>query len=137
MTFEPEKYQKVISDVLVGCSGVANIGNDLINYGTDLAKHDSNLRQVLTRVRREEKELTVNGDKCQFRLLRLTLFGHEPSSRGIAPSEGKNHGCCECETTAKCASSEVFCATCPILGKVNSRQVAEPLRRLLRNGGPE
>ena len=55
MTSAQEKYQKVISDVLVGCSGVANIANDLIDYGTDLAKHDSNPRQVLTRVRLEKK----------------------------------------------------------------------------------
>ena len=43
-----EKYQKIISDILAGCSGVANIADDLIIYGTDLAEHNLNLQKVLT-----------------------------------------------------------------------------------------
>ena len=62
ITSAPEKYQKIISDVLAGCSGVANIADDLVINGTDLEEHDSNLRKVLTRL--EEQGLTVNGEKC-------------------------------------------------------------------------
>ena len=80
-----EKYQKIISDVLAGCSGIANIADDLVIYGTDQEEHDSNLRKVLTRL--EEQGLTVNRDKYQFRLPRLTFFGRELSARGVAPSE--------------------------------------------------
>ena len=83
ITSAPEKYQKIISDVLAGCSGVANIADDLVINRTDLEEHDSNLRKVLTRL--EEQLLTVNGEKCQFRLPRLTFFGHELSARGSAP----------------------------------------------------
>ena len=78
ITSAPEKYQKIISDILAGCSGVANIADDLIIYGTGLVEHDSNLRKVMTRL--EEKGLTVNGDKWLFRLPRLTFFGHELSA---------------------------------------------------------
>ena len=78
VTSVPEKYQKIISDVLVGCSRVANIEDDLVIYGTDLEEHDWNLRKVLTRL--EEQGLTVNGDKCQFRLPRQTFFRHELSA---------------------------------------------------------
>ena len=87
ITSAQEKYQKIISDVLAGCSGVANIADDLVIFGTDLEERDSNLRKVLTRL--EEQGLTVNGEKCQFRLPRLTFYGHELSARGIAPSEEK------------------------------------------------
>ena len=88
ITSAPEKYQKIIFHILAVCSRVANIADDLIIYGTDLAEHDSNLWKVLT-AQLEEQGLPVNGDKCQFRLPRLTFFGHELSARGIAPSEEK------------------------------------------------
>ena len=87
ITSAPEKCQKVISGVLAGCSGVANIVDDLIIHGTDLMEHDANPHKVLTRL--EEQGLTVNGDKCQFRLPRLSLFGHELRAQGIASSEEK------------------------------------------------
>ena len=87
ITSAPEKYQKIISDVLAGCKGVANIADDLVVYGADLWEHDANLHKVLTRLR--EKGLTVNGDKCQFRLPKLTFFGHKLSAQGVAPSEEK------------------------------------------------
>ena len=32
----PEKYQKIISDVIQSCNGVANIADDLIVHGTNL-----------------------------------------------------------------------------------------------------
>ena len=46
----PEKYQKVISDVIQGCNGVGNIADDLIVYGADLEEHDRNLYIVLERL---------------------------------------------------------------------------------------
>ena len=33
--------------------------------------------------------LTVNGDKCEFRLSKLTFFGHKLTSDGVNPSEEK------------------------------------------------
>ena len=64
-----------------------NIVDDLVLCGTDLEERDLNLRKVLTRL--GQQGLTVNGEKCHFRLPRLTFFGHELSARGIAPSEDK------------------------------------------------
>ena len=33
ITSAPEKYQKIVKDVLIGCKGVANIADDLIIHG--------------------------------------------------------------------------------------------------------
>ncbi|XP_028404164.1 uncharacterized protein K02A2.6-like [Dendronephthya gigantea] len=103
ITSAPEKYQKIISDVLAGCNGVANIADDLIVYGADLSEHDENLYKVLTRLR--EKGLTVNGDKCQFRLPALTFFGHKLSAKGVAPSEEKVAAVVDARPTTKCFGS--------------------------------
>ena len=136
ITSAPEKYQKIISDVLAGCSGVANIADDLIIYGTDLAEHDSNLRKVLTRL--EEQGLTVNGDKCQFRLPRLTFFGHELSARGIAPSEEKIAAIVNARPPQNVSEVRSFVQLVQYSAKfiTDFAQVAEPLRRLLRKGEP-
>ncbi|PFX23119.1 Transposon Tf2-6 polyprotein [Stylophora pistillata] len=87
VTSAPEKYQQIIRDVLRGCAGVANIADDLIVHGGDVEEHDKRLFAVLDRL--SKVGLTVNGDKCHFRLSKLTLFGHELTSDGINPCEEK------------------------------------------------
>lgn len=87
VTSVPEKYQKIVVDVLHGCEGVANLADDLIVHGCGIKEHDRNLHAILTRLK--EKGLTLNGDKCQFRLPTLTFFSHELSRQGVAPSEEK------------------------------------------------
>ena len=66
------KYQRIISDVIRGWKGVANIADDLIVHGRDTGGHDKNLSAVLERLR--ERGLTLNGAKCQFTLHKLTFF---------------------------------------------------------------
>ena len=83
----PEKYQQIIRDVLRGCEGVANIADDLVIHGNGVEEHDKRLFGVLDRPR--EVGLTLNGNKCEFRLSKLTFFGHELTSNGINPSEEK------------------------------------------------
>ena len=65
----PEKYQMIMSDVIQGCNGVANITDDLIVHGADLEEHDRNLYTVLQSLR--ESGLSLNGEKCQFTFHKL------------------------------------------------------------------
>ena len=85
VTSAPKKYQKIVADVLHGFEGVANLADDLIVHSCGIKEHDRNLHAVLTRLK--EKGLTLNGDKCQFRLPKITFFGHDLSRQGAAPSE--------------------------------------------------
>ena len=87
VTSAPEKYQQIIRDVLCGCEGVINIADDLIIHGNGVEQHDERLFVVLNRLK--EVGLTLNGDKCDFRLPRLTFFGHEVTQNGVEPSEEK------------------------------------------------
>ena len=87
VTSAPEKYQQVIKDVLRGCAGVANIADDIIIHGKDIEEHDRRLYAVLDRL--SEVGLTVNSEKCEFRLTKLTFFGHDLTGNGVNPSEEK------------------------------------------------
>ena len=83
----PEKYQKVISDALKNCVGVANIADDIIVYGKRQKEHDRHLDTVMCM--QNVCGLTLNKKPCQFCLSKLTFFGHEFSIRGIDASEEK------------------------------------------------
>ena len=87
MTSAPEKYQQIIRDVLRGCEGVINIADDLVIHGNGVEQHDERLFVVLNPLK--EVGLTLNGDKCEFRLPRLTFFGHQVTQNGVEPSEEK------------------------------------------------
>ena len=87
VTSAPEKYQQVICDVLRGCEGVANIADHFVVHGKGVEEHDKRLFAVLDRL--SEVGLTVNGDKCEFRLTELKFFGHELSRDCVSPSEEK------------------------------------------------
>ena len=50
VTSAPEKYQKIMADVLHGCEGVANLADDLIVHGCGIKEHDRNLHAILTRL---------------------------------------------------------------------------------------
>ena len=90
VTSAPEKYQQIIRDVLRGCEGVINIANDRVIYGNSASQHDERLFVVLNRLK--EVGLTLNGDKCEFRLPRLTFFGHQVTQNGVETSEEKVAG---------------------------------------------
>ena len=128
----PEKYQRIISDVIRGCKGVANIADDLIVHGKDAGEHDKNLHAVLQRLR--ERGLTLNGAKCQFRLHKLTFFGHNLSREGVSPSEEKIVAVVNAQPPKNASEVRSFVQIVQYSSKFipNFSQVAEPLRKLLR-----
>ena len=128
----PEKYQRIISDVIRGCKGVANIADDLIVHGKDAGEHDKNLHAVLQRLR--ERGLTLNGAKFQFRLHKLNFFGHNLSREGVSPSEEKIAAVVNAQPPKNASEVRSFVQLVQYSSKFipNFSQVAEPLRKLLR-----
>ena len=136
ITSAPEKYQKIVKDVLRDCKGVANIADDLIVHGCGIEEHDKNLLAVLNRLR--ERGLTLNASKCQFRLPKLTFFGHDLSRNGVAPSEEKVAAVQNAKPPQNVAEVRSFLGLVQYSAKFlpNFAQVAEPLRRLTRKDQP-
>ena len=73
VTSATEKYEQIIRDVPHVCEGVIHIVDDLVIHGNDAAQHDERLFVVLNWLK--EVGLTLNEDKCESRLPRLTFFG--------------------------------------------------------------
>ena len=130
----PEKYHKVIEDLFKGCLGVANIADDLIVYGRNVNEHDERLFKVLEILR--EHGLTVNGKKCQFRMSKLTFFGHDLSPKGVSPSEEKVDAIREASAPKNVSEVRSFLGLVQYSAKFlpDLAEVSEPLRKLTRKG---
>ena len=128
----PEKYQHIISQVIADIEGVVNIADDLIVHGKTVVEHDQSLHKLLARL--EEKNLTLNGEKCTFGMGKVVFMGILLSKHGIGPTEEKVRAVKE--ATRPSSASEVR----SFLGLVgfSSRFIpdfatkAEPLRVLCR-----
>ena len=80
-------YQYHIGDVTHDCEGVHNISNDIIVHGKSEAEHVERLKKLLETL--DEKNLTLNPEKCQFWMTELTFMGYLLSERGIGPTSAK------------------------------------------------
>ena len=82
----PKMDQEVIRQVLQDCKGVHNILHVTVHAATE-EEHDQrfwNVVRVLT-----SKGLTLNRDKCQFKVTHLEFMGDVLSARGIGPTDVK------------------------------------------------
>lgn len=130
----PEKYQKIIQDVFRTCRGVENIADDIIVHGKGVQEHDERLYAALNRLR--EVGMTLNGQKCEFRLSRLTFFGHEMTDRGVNPSEEKVAAIQDAEAPTTASEARSFMGLVQYSAKFipNLASISRPIQDLTRKG---
>ena len=64
-----------------------NISDDIILHGKDDQQHDERLEKLLQRL--QQRGLTLNGEKCKFKMPQLEFMGYLLSTHGIGPTESK------------------------------------------------
>ena len=104
----------------------------MIVHGKTVAEHDQSLHKLLARL--EEKNLTLNGEKCTFGMSKVVFMGILLSKHGIGPTEEKVRAVTEATRLSSVSEVRSF------LGLVgfSSRFIpdfatkAEPLRVLRR-----
>ncbi len=82
-----EIFQDRVSRVLEGMKHTRNISDDIYVGGKDTADHDQRLKNLLQRL--QDNGLTINAEKCQFRVPKITFFGHTFSADGISADPAK------------------------------------------------
>jgi transposase InsO family protein len=82
-----EVFQEAIRQALAGLSGVINLSDDILVYGSTQAEHNKHLKATLQRLR--EKGLTLSREKCEFNKRSISFFGHIFSEKGLAPDPAK------------------------------------------------
>ena len=132
----PEKYQHIITQSMAGLQGVANIADDLIVHGRDTEEHDKNLHSVLQRL--SEKQLTVNAEKCTFRMNRVVFMGLLLSKHGVGPTEEKVRAVAEASQPQTPSEVRSFLGLVGFSARFlpDFATTADPLRKLARKGEP-
>ena len=136
ITSAPEIYQSVIQQTLTGIHGCRNMTDDIIIHAKTMKEHDEVLEKVLNRLL--EKGLTLNKEKCMYRMNELTFMGFLLSERGVGPTEAKVQAV-QNATRPTCASEvRSFLGLVNYNGRFiqNLATKSEPLRKLTRQNVP-
>ena len=132
----PDMYQMVLHQVLQECDGAHNILEDVIVHAPTEEEHDKRFENVVRVL--SSRGLTLNRDKCQFKMSHLEFMGHVLSARGIGPADVKVKAVVDaCELTNAAEVRSFF-------GLVNFTArfihdlatVSAPLRQLTKSGEP-
>ena len=98
-------FQRKLDAIFLSVPGVTGIADDMIIYGKTNHEHDGNLLNFLEVCRKTN--LTLNPDKMQFRLPKVSFFGHTWSNKGLSADpkkiEAEKNG-----TSTGCGNHEKF-----------------------------
>lgn len=83
----PEHFQRRMSQMLEGCTGVQCHADDILVYGKDIQEHNERLHKVLKTLQAEG--LTLNKEKCEFAKNSIMFLGHRITADGVAPDPAK------------------------------------------------
>ncbi|XP_015775681.1 PREDICTED: uncharacterized protein LOC107353811 [Acropora digitifera] len=99
-------------------------------------EHDRRLFAVLGRL--SEVGLTVNGDKCKFRLSKLIFYGHELSSDGGSPSQEKIANIRDARSPKDASEDRSFMGLVQYSAKFipDLASITRPIQDLTRKGVP-
>ena len=75
-------FQRKPNSIFLKVPGVTRIADDMIVYRRTDQEHDGNLLNFLEVC--QKNNLTLNPDKMQFRLLKVSFFSHTWSDKGLA-----------------------------------------------------
>lgn len=82
LTSAPAAFQKMMSQVLKGCTGVLCYLDDILVWGKNCAEHDTNLQTVLSRI---DATGMKRNHKCVFGATEVHFLGHCINAQGIWP----------------------------------------------------
>ena len=128
-----EVFQKRMSQLLGDLQGVETDIDDILVWGTNQEEHDKRLRAVLDRC--EQINLTLNQDKCQFGVLKVSYIGHILSADGVQPDPEKVRAIREMPPPTDKKGVERLLGTINYLAKFipNMSTVTQPIRELLKS----
>ncbi|XP_064477798.1 uncharacterized protein K02A2.6-like [Ornithodoros turicata] len=127
----PSAFQKMMTNVLKGCSGVLCYLDDVVVFGGTREEHHRNLRAVLSRI--SAVGLKLN-NKCVFDVPELSFVGHLVNAQGILPLQSNVDAVLRLPAPKDFSSLRSFLGLVGFYAKFiqNFADEAEPLRRILR-----
>lgn len=90
-----------------------NISDDITVHGKDMKEHDERLVKALKRMK--DTGLTLNEQKCEFRMNELVFMGHKLSGKSISPSDEKAEAVREARQPTSASEVRSFLGACAVL----------------------
>ena len=128
----PEQYQNIVRQTIAGCPGATNIADDIVVHGKTTEDHDRNLVTLLNWL--QERNLTLNKDKCKIGMSQIVFMGLLLNKHGVGPTEGKVKAIRETEASTNVAELRSFLGLVSFSSRFlpDFATTVEPLRRLTR-----
>ena len=128
-----EVFQKRMSQLLGDLPGVETDIDDILVWGATQKEHDERLEAVLKRC--GEINLTLNREKCQFRVREVSYIGHILNSNGVQPDPEKVRAIQDMPPPTDKKGVERLLGTINYLAKFipNMSTVTFPIRELLKS----
>ena len=127
----PELFQKRMSILLEGLSGVVCLMDDVLVVGSNQQEHDERLVKVLERV--QSAGVTLNAEKCEFGKPSLKFLGHCIDKNGVSADPEKTAAICQMTPPRSVSDLRRFMGMVNQMGKFspNIAEISKPLRELL------
>lgn len=134
LVIAPELFQKVMDQILAGCTGTYWYLDDVIVEGRDKQEHDERLEEVLRRMK--DRSVELNWEKCVFCAEKVEFLGHTISADGIFPSITKIDAILSFRQPESEPEVRSFLGLANYLNKFipNLATLDEPMRKLTRKG---
>ena len=125
-----EVFQKKMNQLLEDLPGVETDIDDILVWGTNQEEHDEILEAGC-----EQINLTLNKEKCQFRVPEVTYIGHILNDKGIQPDPEKVRAIQDMPPPVDKKGVERLLGTINYLAKFipNMSTVTHPMRTLLKS----
>ena len=132
----PEKYQQIIRQVLSGIDGLQNIADELVVHGKTQTEHVRNLENVIKRL--AQRNLTLNLDKCSFRMTKVVFMELLLSKYGVGPTSERGKAALEAAPPSSASEVRSFLGMVGFSSRFisNFATITEPRRALSRQGTP-
>ena len=125
-------FQQKLDVIFLSMPGVTGIADDMIIFGKTDQEHDGNLLNFLEVCRKNN--LTLNPDKMQFRLPKVSFFGYSWSNRGLSADPKKIEAVKRMELPQDVEMMRSFLGLINYLNQFSPRlaELSDPLREICR-----
>lgn len=128
----PEIFQRTMDALFRRCKGVINFMDDFLVYGKTEQELEEREREVLSVMKKNK--LTLNKEKCKFKLTEVEFLGYTLDVKGIRPSEEKLDAVGNFREPKSAAELRSFLGLVTFISPYirNFSTMTEPLRRMLK-----
>ena len=128
-----EVFQKRMCQAFGDLEGVETDVDDILVWGATIQEHDDRLMKTLQRC--EEINLTLNRDKCEFRVKEVIYIGHKLTAEEVKPDEQKVEAIKWMPPPEDKKGTERLLGVVNYLAKFvpNMSTITKPIRELLRS----